>query len=72
MIRQAALETASAGVWNVPTQTLFENIAGPVPLGDLMARPEYRYVDPDLLAEWLEGVAAYPGGSSTKRRARQR
>jgi imidazolonepropionase-like amidohydrolase len=39
--------TVSAGVWNVPTQTLIENWPAPSPTVDeLLARPEMAYVSP--------------------------
>jgi cytosine/adenosine deaminase-related metal-dependent hydrolase len=46
--------TREAGVWNVPTQTLLENLAPPVSLEALARRPEMRYMSPETLADWAE------------------
>jgi imidazolonepropionase-like amidohydrolase len=53
-IEQWAARTARAGVWNVPTQALMVNWAGPVPPEQLLRRPEMRYVAPELRAQYLE------------------
>jgi imidazolonepropionase-like amidohydrolase len=43
-----AAATVSAGVWNVPTQTLIENWPAPTPtVEELLARPEMVYVSPE-------------------------
>jgi len=50
-----AERTAAAGVWNVPTQTLIENLA----LADadaLLARPAMRYVDAATREQWAVRV----------------
>lgn len=49
-----AAETARAGVWNVPTQTLFEHFVNAVPAAELVRRPEMRYVPAGTLADWAE------------------
>jgi imidazolonepropionase-like amidohydrolase len=46
--------TKRAGVWNVPTQVLMENLALPVSAEELAARPEMRYVSATTLAQWTE------------------
>lgn len=46
--------TRKAGVWNVPTQTLMENLAPGVSAEELARRPEMRYVSPKNLAQWAE------------------
>jgi imidazolonepropionase-like amidohydrolase len=46
--------TRAAGVWNVPTQTLLENLAPSVSLEALARRPEMRYVKPATLASWAD------------------
>ncbi len=46
--------TREAGVWNVPTQTLLENLAPSVSLEALARRPEMRYMSPETLADWAE------------------
>ncbi|MDH3839955.1 MAG: amidohydrolase family protein [Chromatiales bacterium] len=47
-----AARTASAGVWNVPTQALMVNWAGPEASRQLLLRPEMRFVAPELRAEY--------------------
>ena len=46
--------TKEAGVWNVPTQSLMENLAPAVSAEALARRPEMRLVPPDMLAEWTQ------------------
>jgi imidazolonepropionase-like amidohydrolase len=46
--------TREAGVWNVPTQTLLENLAPSASLQALARRPEMQYVSPATLASWAE------------------
>jgi imidazolonepropionase-like amidohydrolase len=60
--RLPALATATrqAGVWNVPTQTLLENLVLP-PKPEMMARrPEMRYVSAQTLSEWAEAKRSLP------------
>jgi imidazolonepropionase-like amidohydrolase len=40
--------TRAAAAWVVPTQTLYENMTGPIPVEQLTARPELRYAPPRL------------------------
>lgn len=50
-----AARTAEAGVWNVPTQTLIENIA----VNDvdaLLERPAMRWVPPETRAQWMARI----------------
>jgi imidazolonepropionase-like amidohydrolase len=44
--------TRKAGVWNVPTQTLMENLGPAVRREALARRPEMRYVPASTAAEW--------------------
>ena len=46
--------TRKAGVWNVPTQTLMENLAPGVSAEEIGRRPEMRYVSAKNLAQWAE------------------
>jgi imidazolonepropionase-like amidohydrolase len=46
--------TRKAGVWNVPTQTLMENLAGAEGTETIARRPEMRYVSVENLSEWAE------------------
>ncbi|MBA3556697.1 MAG: amidohydrolase family protein, partial [Gemmatimonadales bacterium] len=58
--KMAALVSATqnAGVWNVPTQILMENLIVGGRAEELAARPEMRYVAPAMLAEWAESKNA--------------
>ena len=44
--------TRAAGTWMVPTQTLYDNLLGPVQLAELEARPEIRYVPRKLREQY--------------------
>ena len=46
--------TRRAGVWNVPTQVLMENLILVGSSEELNRRPEMRYVSPETRAEWAE------------------
>jgi imidazolonepropionase-like amidohydrolase len=46
--------TRKAGVWNVPTQSLMENLAPGESAEALARRPEMRYVPAKTLAQWAE------------------
>ena len=46
--------TRDAGVWNVPTQMLMENLAPGESAETLERRPEMRYVAPGTRAEWAK------------------
>jgi imidazolonepropionase-like amidohydrolase len=46
--------TKRAGIWNVPTQVLMENLFLAGSSKELARRPEMRYVAPENLAEWAE------------------
>lgn len=47
-----ARATKDAGVWNVPTQSLLENILSPESGEAMAARPEMRYMPPQMVAAW--------------------
>ena len=51
-----ALNTARAGVWNVPTQSLLENTAGARTLEEMLGRPCMAYVSDDLKRRWIARV----------------
>jgi imidazolonepropionase-like amidohydrolase len=53
---ELAWSTTWAGVWNVPTQSLMEHIAGDTPLATLMARPAMQYVSENLAQRWRQSV----------------
>jgi imidazolonepropionase-like amidohydrolase len=46
--------TKAAGVWNVPTQVLMENLVPAVSLEVLQRRPEMRYVPRETQSKWAE------------------
>ena len=47
-----ARATADAGVWNVPTESLFEHVTSPVPPGELADWPEMKYMPAETLRQW--------------------
>ena len=49
--------TKKAGVWNVATEVLMDNLIVGGSAEDLAARPEMRFVTPATLAEWAETKA---------------
>ena len=55
-IEAIAAATASAGTWNVPTQSLFEHVAldGTTP-EDMARLPEMKYMPPQTVAQWKAG-----------------
>ncbi len=68
-IEELARRTAAAGIANVPTQTLMENIF----IGDidaLMARPAMRYIDASTRARWQETVERLRPSHSPAQRER--
>ncbi len=61
---ELARKTAEAGVWNVPTQALFEHIFGGSPIDSLLARPGMKYVGPELTRSWVRSVEKARSGVS--------
>ncbi len=53
-IEEVARRTAEAGVWNVPTQSLIENVLLPDDPAEMVARPEMRYMSQETVARWAE------------------
>lgn len=51
-IAEIAQATARAGVWNVPTEVLVEQLVDETPIADLTNRPEMRYMPRETVAEW--------------------
>lgn len=45
--------TVDAGTWNVPTQTLFENVLGPTDPDALRDRPEMKYMPRATVRDWV-------------------
>jgi hypothetical protein len=55
-IAELARSTRDAGVWNVPTQSLLENILYSQSLDTLMDRPEMAYMRSATLRNWRDRV----------------
>ncbi len=55
-IPEAARQTKEAGVWNVPTQILFESILGGKSAEELAAWPEMQYVPRQMVEGWKQGT----------------
>jgi imidazolonepropionase-like amidohydrolase len=55
-ITALARATAKARVWNVPTQSLMENILGSRTVESMLQRPEMVYVDASTKAQWKRSV----------------
>ena len=55
-------KTKAAGTWMVPTEALIANVAGPITIDELKARPEIvKHAQPNEIAAWTktkEGLAA--------------
>ncbi len=49
-----AADTAAAGTWNVPTQTLIEHRLTDTPTDELVNRPEMRFMPPATVQRWVE------------------
>lgn len=65
-----ARRTAVAGVWNVPTQVLFEHLYGRTPADELVARPGMRYIPADMRERWRSPVAQSRNPDRAVQRAR--
>jgi hypothetical protein len=72
-IPRVVAATVSAGVWNVPTQTLIEHWPAPTPtLDELLARPEMAYVSPRTREQWANAkrqLTTAPGYDADRARA---
>ncbi len=58
--------TRRAGVWNVPTEVLLENLTVAGSSRELARRPEMRFVSPQTLAQWAgvkDGIVAETGST---------
>jgi imidazolonepropionase-like amidohydrolase len=68
-IAELARRTREAGVWNVPTLSLFPDWFGATDSAALRARPDVRYVSPATVDAWMRQVAQMrrsPGWSSER------
>jgi imidazolonepropionase-like amidohydrolase len=57
-IVEIARATAAAGVWNVPTEILVEQLVDETSIADLRSRPEMRYMPDDTVAAWARAKEA--------------
>jgi imidazolonepropionase-like amidohydrolase len=53
-VRPAARATAEAGVWNVPTESLFEHVTAAVDANELAERPEMKYMPAATVEQWKQ------------------
>ena len=51
-IGEIAAETAAAGVWNVPTESMFEHWVSETPPARMRERPEMRYMPLATISQW--------------------
>ena len=51
-IGELAAQTAAAGTWNVPTESLFEHRVSEVSVAELTSRPEMRYMPESTVQQW--------------------
>ncbi len=52
-IPTAVAMTREAGVWNVPTLSLVEHLASPVPAEEMAQAPEMQYMPPGVVQGWV-------------------
>jgi len=52
-IAEIAEQTAAAGTWNVPTESLIEHLVGGVSVAELRNRPEMRYMPRSTVQQWV-------------------
>ena len=52
-ISKIAAETAAAGVWNVPTESMFEHWVSATTAAELRKRPEMRYMPLAAIGRWV-------------------
>lgn len=53
-IEELVTRTAAAGTWNVPTQSLVEQLVNETSVSDLANRPEMRYMPRSTVERWIE------------------
>jgi len=53
-IEDVVTRTVAAGTWNVPTQSLVEQLVNDTSVSDLANRPEMRYMPPATVDRWVE------------------
>lgn len=57
-IPELARATAEAGVWNVPTEVLIEQLVDATPVVELRNRPEMRFMPPGTVDDWARAKEA--------------
>ncbi len=57
-ISEIARATATAEVWNVPTEVLVEQLVDATPISELRSRPEMRYMPRETVDEWARAKEA--------------
>ncbi len=65
---ELARATAAAGVWQVPTQSLFETTTGELSIEALKARPGMDMLGDELLGNWVNAVTNIRGQMSLEQR----
>ena len=58
-IPEAIDRTLEAGTWNVPTLSLVEHLASPVPAEEMIRRPEMRYMPQNVRDDWVRAKGQY-------------
>ena len=53
-IFELATQTAAAGTWNVPTESLFEHRVSDVTVAELSSLPEMRYMPRATVQQWVQ------------------
>lgn len=53
-VKELAAATARAGTWNVPTQTLIEQLINDVPVSELRDRVDMQYMPAATVERWVE------------------
>lgn len=57
-IEDIAVATAATGTWNVATQVLIEHRVSDVPVAELRARPEMKYMKSSTVQRWVKDKQA--------------
>lgn len=58
-IPEAVERTLAAGTWNVPTLSLVEHLASPVPAEEMIQWPEMRYMPQEVRDSWVQSKHDY-------------
>jgi len=68
-IDRLARKTREAGVWNVPTQSLMQNVLLTDPEGIRERHPEFRYMPDETVRGWIDRVKRMQNGEDYDRDA---